>query len=199
MPSNEYHFVTHWVAPGATLEEVYAVLSDVESLPVWWPAVYLSVTPVSGTGDANGIGREFDLHTKGWLPYTLKWRLTVTENHPPYGSTIEASGDFNGRGIWSFVPQDDEIDIFFDWKLTADKPLLKYLSPILKPLFSLNHQWAMAQGLTSLLQELERRRTIAPMKKPIPPPPQPTTWQPFAVLSAVVAVGFLVVTLLRRK
>jgi hypothetical protein len=44
-----------------------------------------------------------DLYTKGWLPYTLRWQFRVTESRSPYGFTIEALGDFVGRGIWTFA------------------------------------------------------------------------------------------------
>lgn len=196
MASNDYYFVTHWTAPGATIEEVYAVISDVEALPIWWPSVYLEVAPVPGTGDQRGIGRQYDLLTKGWLPYTLRWRLTVQENHPPHSSTIGASGDFNGRGIWSFLTSPEGVDILFDWKLSADKPLLKSLSWLLKPLFAANHSWAMAQGQISLLQELERRRKAT---RPVSSPPGPTTWQPYAVFGGIFAVLALIVGLVVRS
>jgi hypothetical protein len=190
MPWNDYHFITYWTVPGATREEIYAVIADAEALPHWWPSVYLEVTPVPDTGDANGIGRVFDLYTKGWLPYTLRWRLTVQEVKPPLGSTIGASGDFNGRGIWRFIQTADGVDVIFDWKLTADKPLLKYLSPVLKPAFAANHKWAMEQGRVSLLRELERRRDET---KPIPAPPGPTTYEPYVAMAAgTVAVAALV-------
>jgi hypothetical protein len=40
-----------------------------------------------------------------------------------------------------------------DWKIRADKPLLRYLFLLLKPV-SINHRWAMAQGEKSLKAEL---------------------------------------------
>src|SRR5262249_31103230 len=132
MPANDYHFITQWTAPGATIEEVFSIIRDVEALPRWWPSVYLAVTPIPGTTYPGGIGRQFDLYTKGWLPYTLKWRLTVAQIHPPLSSTILASGDFEGRGIWTFHQTPEGVDITFDWLLIAEKPLLKLLSPVLK-------------------------------------------------------------------
>jgi hypothetical protein len=185
MPLNDYHFITHWAIPGATREEVYDIIADVEALPHWWPSVYRDIQPVPNSGDADGIGKAFDLYTKGWLPYTLRWRLTVQEVKPPNGSTIGASGDFNGRGIWRFLQTADGVDVMFDWKLTADKPLLKWLSPLLKPAFAANHHWAMEQGRVSLLRELERRRDE---QKTVPAPPGPTTWEPYAAMAGVVAV-----------
>lgn len=45
----------------------------------------------------------------------------------------------------------------YDWKITAEKPLLKNFSFIMKPIFSANHHWAMARGEESLAIELARR------------------------------------------
>jgi hypothetical protein len=50
------------------------------------------------------------------------------------------------------------VNITFDWKLVAEKPLLRYLSFLFKPIFSANHRWAMARGEESLKRELARKR-----------------------------------------
>ena len=156
MVNNNYHFITNWRVPG-TIEEIAEILSDAEDLVRWWPSVYLKVTQVEA-GDENGIGAVFDLFTKGRLPYTLNWSFRVTESNPPKGFSLEAWGDFVGRGVWS-LKQDGKIaDITYDWKIRADKPLLRIFSPLLKPLFSWNHHWAMRQGEVSLRNELARRR-----------------------------------------
>jgi hypothetical protein len=72
MVSNDYQFVTHWRVQG-TVEEVAAIMGDVKGLTRWWPSVYLDVCELEA-GDAQGVGRVVDLYTKGWLPYTLRWR-----------------------------------------------------------------------------------------------------------------------------
>jgi hypothetical protein len=46
----------------------------------------------------------------------------------------------------------------FDWNIVAEKPLLKYLSFLMKPIFRANHEWAMRRGQESLAREIERRR-----------------------------------------
>lgn len=69
-----------------------------------------------------------------------------------------ASGDFVGRGVWSIVQDGAFVDVSFDWKLLAEKPLLRYLSFLLKPAFEANHRWAMEQGRKDLELELERSR-----------------------------------------
>jgi hypothetical protein len=84
------------------------------------------------------VGKTANLYTKGWLPYTLRWRLRVSETNRPYGSTIEATGDLTGRGVWSFQQDGHMVNVTYHWQVAADKPLRRYLSFLLKPLFSAN-------------------------------------------------------------
>jgi len=155
VPDNDYHFITHWQVQG-TCEEVSDILADAEDLPRWWPAVYLDVSELE-PGDENGVGKRVDLFTKGWLPYTLRWQFTVTENNYPHGFVLEAEGDFVGRGIWELEQDSDLVNITYDWKIQAKKPLLRRLTWLLRPAFSANHRWAMRKGLESLQLELARR------------------------------------------
>jgi hypothetical protein len=148
--NNDYVFVTHWRVEG-TIEEVSEILDDPLSLPRWWPAVYLEVRKLP-----DGV---IDLYTKGWLPYTLRWRFRVTESRKPHGFTIEAFGDLVGRGEWTLIQNGAYADVVYDWRVRADKPILRYGSFILKPIFAANHRWAMARGEESLKRELLRRRS----------------------------------------
>ncbi len=171
---SDYRFLTIWRVAG-TVEEVKAVLGDADSLPRWWPSVYLSVTHVKDAGP-DGTGKVVDLFTKGWLPYTLRWALTVTEPMTDSGFALSAAGDLNGTGRWTFTQDGPEVVIGYDWQVSATKPLLRNLSWLLKPAFSANHRWAMARGEESLGLELRRRRTAASelRREPVPPPPPPT-------------------------
>lgn len=172
MSDNAYHFITTWHVQ-STVKEVTDVLGDAADLPRWWPSVYLEVKQLE-PGDENGIGRVIDLYTKGWLPYTLRWKFRVSEVNPK-GYTLEAIGDFVGRGIWTFEQEGDQVKAVYDWKISAEKPLLKRLSFLMKPIFSANHQWAMARGLESLKLELERRKAVTPEEQAKVPPPPPAT------------------------
>lgn len=156
MASHDYRFITRWRVRG-TREEVSEVLDEPTAFPCWWPSVYLGVREAA-SGDGRGIGRTLDLWTRGWLPYTLRWRLRVVESHRPAGFSIEASGDFVGSGVWTFEQDGAFVNVTYDWRIRAEKPLLKYLSFLLKPLFAANHRWAMARGEEGLERELARRR-----------------------------------------
>jgi uncharacterized protein YndB with AHSA1/START domain len=179
--SNEYAFLTTWIVPAAA-EEIVDVLGDAAALSRWWPSVYLKATVVE-PGDERGLGRVVDLHTKGWLPYTLRWRFRVTESDPPRGFAIEASGDFVGRGVWTLTPEaaagapgGTRTRVEYDWRIVAEKGLLKRMSFLLKPVFAANHRWAMARGERSLLIELARRHAAPDptVLAAIPAPPGPT-------------------------
>lgn len=188
MASNDYHFISHWYVDG-TIEEVAAILSDALGLTRWWPAVYLAVNEVA-PGDENGVGRVIDLYTKGWLPYTLRWSFRVTESTYPYGFSLEAWGDFNGRGIWTLIQEGPQVHVIYDWEIRADKPLLRTFSFLLKPIFAANHRWAMAKGEESLRLELARRRAkLDTERASIPAPPGPTSARLFLLLLAVVIIA----------
>jgi hypothetical protein len=184
MASNNYHFVTEWNVPGS-VDEVVEILSDAESLPRWWPSVYLEVQELE-KGDERGVGKRVALYTKGWLPYTLRWQFHVTESNPPHGFTLVAEGDFVGRGIWSFAQTGDSVLIIYDWLIVAEKPMLKRLSFLLKPIFGMNHHWAMARGEESLRIELARRRTSS-SGTPLASPPPPTPNNPLRWLAYVIS------------
>jgi hypothetical protein len=156
MAANDYHFVTRWSIPG-TCDEIYDILGEPMELSRWWPEVYLKVEETE-PGEPGGLGRVIKLHTKGWLPYTLNWSFRVTKVDKPKGFALEAWGDFVGAGEWFFTQNGDNVDIVYDWKIVADKPLLKKLSFLLKPAFSANHEWAMAKGEAALRKELSRVR-----------------------------------------
>jgi hypothetical protein len=153
---NEYHFVTTWEVE-ATIAEVAEVLGNPLRLSEWWPAVYLRVDELR-PADLQGVGQRVRLLTKGWLPYTLRWEFEVVESRRPHGFSIVAHGDFEGRGVWTFEQRGPRVQIVFDWRIIAEKPLLKRLSFVLKPVFAANHRWAMARGEESLRRELLRRR-----------------------------------------
>ncbi len=201
MASNDYHFITDWRVEG-TIEEISDILGDAVALKRWWPSVYLDVKQLK-QGDKNGMGKEVDLYTKGWLPYTLRWQFTVTEAHYPHGFTLVARGDFVGRGIWTLTQNGRYAEVRYDWKIDAEKPLLKYFSFIMKPIFSANHRWAMAQGEQSLKLELARRHAETAQERAEIPAPPPSTFSnplPLALGTlGIIGAGVILARLASRS
>jgi hypothetical protein len=199
---NQYAFVSHWRVEG-TCGELADVLGDPLALARWWPSVYLDVEEIRPS-DERGLGRRVRLHTAGWLPYTLRWQFEIVESRYPCGYTLVASGDFDGIGVWTFEQDGAFVNATYDWRLTAEKPVLRHLSFLLKPLFEANHRWAMAQGEQSLVLELARRRaTSDAARAQIPPPPGPVTYAAIGLIGGAVAVvgglAYLVVRSRRRR
>jgi hypothetical protein len=195
---NEYHFLTHWRVDG-TCGEVADVLGDPLALPRWWPSVYLDVTELCPP-DASGVGRRVRLRTKGWLPYTLRWEFEVVESRYPSGFTIVAHGDFEGIGVWRFIQEGPSVAVTYDWRIRAEKPILRTLSFLAKPVFSANHRWAMARGEESLVLELARRRAISDAARAeVPPPPGPVTYAGVALVAGAAAIGATLLYLIVRS
>ena len=153
-----FTLLTHWRV-AATIDEVAAILADPLRFPDWWPEVYLGVRELA-PGAADGTGRTVAVVTRGRLPYTLRWQGRVVESRRPHGWTVEATGDLTGRGTWRLEQRGDLADVTYDWRIDVEKPLLKPLTPLLKPLYAWNHRWAMSRGLEGLTRELARRRRV---------------------------------------
>jgi hypothetical protein len=203
MATNDYHFITVWRVK-STIQEVSEIIGDARGLTRWWPSVYLDVK-VLEEGNENGEGRVVDLYTKGWLPYTLRWAFRVTEVRPD-GFSLVAWGDFDGRGIWTFEQDGEWVNITYDWKIKAEKPLLRYFSFIMKPFFSANHRWAMAKGEESLKLELARQHAVNKEELAlIPAPHGSTSTSPLllilvgtAIFASLVGLSYMVVRLLTK-
>lgn len=190
MTTNEYHFIAHCRVE-STVDEVSKILGDPPALRRWWPSVYLDVKVVE-PGEESGLGRVVSLYTKGWLPYTLRWNFRITEVRKD-GFTLVAWGDFDGRGTWTFKQDGPWVNIIYDWKIKAEKRLLRYFSFIMKPLFSANHHWAMAKGEESLKLELARLHAASGDELVrIPAPPQPTFRSPVPLVLKATAVFAIV-------
>jgi len=197
MATNDYHFITVWRVPG-TVAEVGEILANAPDLARWWPAVYLRVNQLSA-GDERGLGKVVDLYTKGWLPYTLRWQFQVTELYDD-GFRLDATGDFVGRGIWTLVQDGPDVLVKYDWKILAEKPLLRDFSFIMKPIFGANHRWAMAKGEESLKLELARRHAQSAAERALIPPPPPATRVPVGmVVFGLLAVAAVMWQVSRRR
>ena len=183
MAANDYHFITPWRVH-STPEEISEILGNGPDLARWWPSVYLEVEQLEpGGADGTGAG-DRPVH-QGLAAVHAALELRVTEIRQPHGFTLEAIGDFVGRGIWTFEQVGDETVVTYDWKIAAEKASCKSLSFIMKPIFAANHRWAMARGEESLRLELARRKATtldatdahpasARPDLPAQPPPPPS-------------------------
>ncbi len=142
----EYVFVDEWDV-GAPAEAVFDALADARTYPEWWTPVYERV-------EANGppaVGHVSKQHFKGRLPYHLDTTSKVVRLEPPHIVAGDVEGDLRGSGIWTVTPNGDgTTHVRFDWTVYADKPVLKVLTPALRPLFRWNHNWAIERAKEGL-------------------------------------------------
>ena len=140
-----YVFVDEWDV-AAPPEAVFAAIADARTYPQWWRPVYLDV-------DADGpaeLGKESRQHFKGRLPYHLHTRSRVVALDAPRTVTAEVDGDLRGRGTWTLTPTATGTHVRFDWQVHADRRLLRALTPVLRPVFRWNHNWAIARAMDGL-------------------------------------------------
>ena len=112
----------------------------------WWKPVYLDV-------EADGepaVGKESRQHFKGRLPYHLRTRSRITRLEPPYAIGAEVDGDLRGTGLWTLTEIDGGTHVRFDWRVHADRTLLKLLTPVLRRALRWNHAWAIARAREGL-------------------------------------------------
>ena len=173
MAGNDYHFVDRWRVEG-DIKEVADILEDALSLPRWWGSVYFDVKQLEAGGE-GGLGKLIRLHAGGWLPYTLRIDFRTVAANYPRGFSMEATGDLEGKGIWTFEQEGAFVNITYDWTIRANKPIVEKFSFLLKPIFRSNHNWTMNRGQESLKLELLRRRakSEAELAK-IPKGPRPS-------------------------
>ena len=152
-----YEIVSRWYVPGA-IDDVYAVLTDAEALPRWWPEAYAKVTVVAD-GAEDGVGRITDITTRGVLPYDVAWRVEVVETRRPELIRVQASGDVIGLGTWQLAQNGDGVDLSYLWRVRVGKPWMRHVEFLLKPLFVWNHNWVMRRGEAGLRAELARHNS----------------------------------------
>src|SRR5262249_20104149 len=147
-------FVDEWDV-AASPEAVFDALADARTYPDWWKPVYISA---EGDGPPE-VGRVTKHHFKGRLPYTLKTTSEVVALDPPRRFEARVAGDLAGPGIWPVSPTDAGTPVRFDWRVTAARPFTRFLTPVLRPLFRWNHNWAIQRAMEGL--EPYAKRTAA--------------------------------------
>ncbi|HEV8153413.1 MAG TPA: SRPBCC family protein [Solirubrobacteraceae bacterium] len=159
--SHEYLFVDEWDV-AAPREAVFDALADARSYPVWWRPVYLEV-------EADGepaVGKAARQHFKGRLPYHLHTRSRIVRYEPPEVLEVDVDGDLRGHGRWTLTATGaGSTHVRFDWQVFADRKLLRILTPILRPAFRWNHNWAIARAREGL-EPHARRRAMRPADAP---------------------------------
>ncbi len=148
-----YQFVDRWFVP-APVEDVYDVIGEPLEYPRWWGDVFVEMGGDSGPPQP---GRKTTVVAKGFLPYKLRFATEVVAADRPRSIEMTLSGDFEGGGAWHFEPAEGGTNATLDWRPIVNKPLVKSLTPILRPLFRSNHTWTMKRGEKHIAEYLAQR------------------------------------------
>ena len=141
-----YVFVDEWDVR-APIDAVFAALADVETYPQWWTPTYLEAR----SDGPLGPGRISRQRFKARLPYTLSTTSEIEDWDPPHRFSTQVTGDLSGTGIWTLTDRGDGVvHVRFDWRVHADRALLRVLTPVLRPVFRWNHAQAIRQAMAGL-------------------------------------------------
>jgi hypothetical protein len=85
--------------------------------------------------------------------------LELSRWSPPNLVEFRTYGDL--EGVWTGVvsAQGDDTRVDVEWKVIANKPIVRLLSPLLRPLFEMNHNWTNARAEIGMRNFLSRSTT----------------------------------------
>ncbi len=146
-----FHLVSEWYL-AASPEAVWAVLQSPQDWPQWWPHIRRVQTLVSG-----GVDDEGALRRTWWtsrLPYGFVIDFTTRVAAKPKLLVVEASGDLQGMGRWELTPIPVGTRVRYTWEVFPHKAWMRWLSPLLAPLFAWNHHAVMRDGAAGMARRL---------------------------------------------
>lgn len=147
-----YVFRDEWKLPFSP-ELIWPHIVNATAYPDWWGAVYREVRPLNDL-PPDQVGSTMAVRARGLLPYQIRFTGEVTRVEPPSRLGLVATGDLEGEGLWELEGARDGTTVTFHWNVIARKPVIRLLSPLLKPLFAWNHRWTMQIGEKALLARL---------------------------------------------
>lgn len=149
MPAHTYHFDDRWMIPGIPPSEVWPVVTDSTLLPEWWKGVFLESHRIAGGAEPK-VGDRARVKIRGFLPYALDFDMETTAMETGRLIEVRTSGDFDGAWRMVLEARDGGTAIDIVWTVEVHKRGVRFLSPLLKPLFRRNHDWSAVRGEAGL-------------------------------------------------
>lgn len=140
---NRFEFSDSWVT-AAPVDDVAAVVADLEHYPEWWP----QVRAVAKLGPDTAWVR-----CRSTLPYTLDLVLDSVSRTPPV-LEVAISGDLDGFARFTLTPCDGGTRLEFLQQVTA-RGAVGLASYVVRPVLVWNHDRMMA-GCRDGLAQLSR-------------------------------------------
>ena len=86
--------------------------------------------------------------------YRLTFDSRVTRVDGQLVYAVEATGELQGRGVWTFSSEGAETRVRYDWNVDATEWWMRLLAPIARRLFEWNHDVIMRWGQEGLVARL---------------------------------------------
>ncbi|NCI50381.1 polyketide cyclase [Sediminibacterium roseum] len=150
--SAHYAFVTRWQIR-APLPQVWDAIYHSLEWPGWWKGV-VAVRSIE-EGDEDGIGGVREYTWRSVLPYQLRFSMRLTQNEKYKHLKGEAYGELEGEGEWFFEEKNGITYVQYNWTVFTNKKWMNWLSFILRPAFSYNHDVVMRWGAKGLAKKLD--------------------------------------------
>lgn len=154
----DYQFSTIWRVE-ASVQEVWEILCHPDLWPEWWESLEQIIELKKG--DVRGIGALHRYTWKGALPYRLTFDIHVLTIQPLCLLEGEASGEVEGRGVWSLTERGRETIVRYDWDIRTNARWMNMLAPLAGPIFRWNHDRVMRDGAKGLARRLGRRVEVS--------------------------------------
>ena len=144
--AREYVFIDEWDV-NAPQDAVFDALADATTYPSWWKPVYIEVEADGPVAPGQVSHQRF----KGKLPYQLHQDSEIIRLQRPDTFEVHVLGDLEGTGIWTLTPGEaGKVSVRFDWRVKGNKRLIRVLTPLLRPMFRWNHNWAIQRAIEGL-------------------------------------------------
>jgi hypothetical protein len=146
-----FNLVSEWyltAPPGA----IWGILEKPELWPQWWPQIRCVRTLVAGgEKDLGAVRRTW---WNSVLPYGFVIDFTTRVVDKPLLLGVEAAGDLVGKGRWELHAIPVGTRVRYLWQVYPHKAWMRWLSPLLAPVFRWNHHALMRRGAAGMARQL---------------------------------------------
>lgn len=150
MSRYQYHFETHWKFE-ADIEQIWELINGFDHGD-WWNG--MDAKKIKRGKRLNGVGDRFitTFHTK--LLYQLSFESEVLKKESPRYIEIKASGELEGKGIWTLSQEGKITHVRYTWEVNTNKKWMNFAAPLLRPFFVWNHNQVMDEGAKGIANRL---------------------------------------------
>jgi len=145
-----YRFVSSWMLE-TDLKTLWQLIDNFEQADCWQNCTFCKIKE----GDSgNGVGDMYlSMFRANWI-YRLSFITTVTRKYEPHLLELEASGELEGRGVWSFQEQGNNTEICFVWEVRTTKRWMNIGAPLFRRAFKRSHDRIMQGGVQDICRHL---------------------------------------------